>query len=157
MPSSRAVLGAAAVGAVGEYFLDPHEGRRRRHVARDKALAWIRRAGRKAAGLVHREASYVAGKAQRVAHELSGDRERDPSRFNDPALQAKIESIVFRPADVPKGSININVENGVVYLRGEVPNERMIERLVHEVEAIDGVAEVHTLLHEPRATASMKL
>jgi osmotically-inducible protein OsmY len=155
MPSSRAVLGAATVGAVGEYFLDPQNGRRRRHVARDKALSWIRRARRKAAGLVQRAASEVAGKARHIAHDLSGE-ERDPSRLNDPALQAKVESIVFRSPDVPKGSINVNVENRAVYLRGQVPNERMIERLVHQIEAINGVAEVHTLLHEPGATAPMK-
>jgi osmotically-inducible protein OsmY len=156
MPSIRTVVGAAAVGAVGEYFLDPHHGRRRRHVARDKALSWIHRTRRKAARVVQRAASEVAGKAQRISHELNGEG-RDPSRFNDPALKAKVESIVFRPADVPKGSINVNVENRVVYLRGQVPNERMIERLVHEIEAIEGVREVHTLLHEPRATPSMKL
>jgi osmotically-inducible protein OsmY len=36
----------------------------------------------------------------------------------------KVESIVFRKHDVPKGQININAENGVVYLRGQVDRPR---------------------------------
>ena len=156
MPSIRTVVGAAAAGAVGEYFLDPHQGRRRRHLARDKALSWIHRTRRPAARGVHRVVSEAAGWVERISHELTGEH-RDPSRFNDPALKAKVESIVFRPADVPKGSINVNVDNRVVYLRGQVPSERMAERLVHEIETIEGVREVHTLLHEPGATPSMKL
>ena len=32
----------------------------------------------------------------------------------------KVESIVFRNHDLPKGQININAENGVVFLRGQV-------------------------------------
>jgi osmotically-inducible protein OsmY len=158
MPSARAVIGAAAAGAVGEYFLDPQNGRRRRHVARDKALAWVRRPTRRAVAETERRASYYAGKAEGLVHwAKTGGEERDPSRLNDAALKAKIESVVFRPADFPKGSININVENRAVYLRGEVPDERMIERLVNEIEAIDGVGEVHSLLHEPGASASHKV
>jgi hypothetical protein len=158
MPSTRAILGAATAGAVGEYFLDPQNGKRRRHVARDKVLAWIRRPARKVTAEAQRRASDLAGKAQGLAHQAAtGGEQRDPSRLNDPALKAKIESIVFRPAEIPKGSIDVNVENRVVYLRGEAPDEETIERLVREVEAIDGVAEVHSLLHEPQATASRKL
>jgi osmotically-inducible protein OsmY len=158
MPSTRAVLGAATVGAVGEYFLDPQNGKRRRHVARDKAVSWVRRPARKAVAEAERKASYVAGKAQGVAHwATTGGDQRDPARLNDPALKAKVESIVFRPAEMPKGSIDVNVENRVVYLRGEAPNEETIERLVREIEAIDGVAEVRSLLHEPQATAPHKL
>jgi osmotically-inducible protein OsmY len=158
MPSTRALVGAATVGAVGEYLLDPQNGKRRRHVARDKAVAWIRRPARKAAAEAERRASYVAGKAQGVAHRATvGGDERDPSRLNDPALKAKVESIAFRPAEIPKGSIDVNVENRVVFLRGEVADEETIARLVREVEAIDGVAEVRSLLHEPEATASRKL
>jgi hypothetical protein len=156
MPSSRAVIGAAAVGAAGEYFLDPDNGKRRRHIARDKALAWIRRSSRKAVAEAERAAEYASGKAQGIAHDLGAEPGRDPSLLNDPALKAKVESVVFRSPEVPKGSVDVNVENRVVYLRGEVPDQGMIERLVHEVEAIEGVAEVHTLLHEPGATAPMK-
>jgi hypothetical protein len=37
-----AVAGVAA-GAAGAYFLDPQNGSRRRHIAFDKAKAWLRR------------------------------------------------------------------------------------------------------------------
>jgi hypothetical protein len=157
MPSTRAVLGAATIGAVGEYFLDPQNGKRRRHIARDKALAWIRRPARTAAAETGRRASYFAGKAQGVAHGVSGEGgQRDPSLLNDPALKAKVESVVFRPAEIPKGSIDVNVENRVVYLRGEVKQPEMISRLVSEVGSVEGVEAVHSLLHTPGTPAPMK-
>jgi osmotically-inducible protein OsmY len=156
MASSRAVLGAVTGGAVGQYFLDPQNGKRRRHIARDKARAWIRRPIRKAVAKTERRASYVSGKAHGVVHQMTSDGDfRDPSRLNGPALQAKVESVVFRPAEIPKGAININVEDGVVYLRGEVEPE-MINRLVSAIESVEGVAGVRSLLHAPGAPAPMK-
>jgi osmotically-inducible protein OsmY len=41
------------------------------------------------------------------------------------------------------------VERGVVVLRGEVPDQATRERLVAEVEAVDGVWTVRDLLHLP--------
>jgi osmotically-inducible protein OsmY len=61
----------------------------------------------------------------------------------------KVESELFRDPSVPKGSININVEQGVVVLRGEVPDPELAERLEHEARAIPGVWEVENLLHGP--------
>jgi osmotically-inducible protein OsmY len=49
----------------------------------------------------------------------------------------------------------VNVERGIVVLRGEVPDEEMRARIVSEVEAIDGVWSVRDLLHltgEPAST-----
>ena len=151
------MIGGATVGAVGEYFLDPDNGARRRNLVRDKALAWIRGPFQTVAAEAERKASYVAGKAQGVIHKVKvGGDERDASRLNDPALQAKVESVVFRLAEIPKGSINVNVEDRVVYLRGEVEQLEMINRLIGEVEKVEGVEEVRSLLHTPGTSAPMK-
>jgi hypothetical protein len=42
-PSTKAVGAAGAIGLAAGYFLDPDSGKRRRHVARDRALGMIRR------------------------------------------------------------------------------------------------------------------
>jgi hypothetical protein len=43
--STRAVSAAGAVGLAAGYFLDPESGKRRRDIARDRALAVVRRGG----------------------------------------------------------------------------------------------------------------
>ena len=50
---------------------------------------------------------------------------------------------------VPKGSINLSAERGIIFLRGEVPNARMRNRLAREAEQIEGVWGVQNLLHLP--------
>jgi hypothetical protein len=45
--SSKAVGAAGAAGLAAGYFLDPDSGKRRRHVARDRALGLIRRGARR--------------------------------------------------------------------------------------------------------------
>jgi osmotically-inducible protein OsmY len=74
-------------------------------------------------------------------------RHRNADELNDPALAAKVESEIFRGDDVPKGSINVNAENGVVYLRGEANNPEQVEELGKAARKVDGVREVKNLLH----------
>jgi len=76
--------------------------------------------------------------------------------IDDATLTDRVQSIVFRDEAVPKGDLNINVERGIVVLRGEVPDQEMRARIVSEVEGIEGVWSVRDLLHlpgEPAATA----
>jgi osmotically-inducible protein OsmY len=68
---------------------------------------------------------------------------------NDQALAERVKSEIFQPADAPKDSVSINVEDGVVYLRGEVKRPEQIRKLVNEAGAVDGVRSVENLLHTP--------
>jgi osmotically-inducible protein OsmY len=74
-------------------------------------------------------------------------RHRDPSELNDPALARKVETEIFRSDEVPKGSINVNAENGVVYLRGEANSSEQVEQLAKAARSVGGVREVKNLLH----------
>jgi osmotically-inducible protein OsmY len=65
----------------------------------------------------------------------------------------KVESIVFRKHDLPKGQININAENGVVFLRGQVDRPELVETLEARVRKVQGVKGVENLLHTPEAQA----
>jgi osmotically-inducible protein OsmY len=140
--SSKAVGAAGAVGLVAGYFLDPDSGRRRRHTARDRARAVIRRGTDR----TRREAEYRTGQVEgKVQAAKSHGRPEKPAA-NDQALAERVKSEIFQPADAPKGSVNVNVENGVVYLRGEVKRPDQIRTLVEQAGAVDGVSAVENLL-----------
>ncbi len=139
----RAGVAAGAGTAAGAaYFLDPNSGRRRRHIARDRIAALIRRGGRKAERAASYGAHTAAGKAKGVA--AGAPSTETP---NDETLADRVRSVVMRPADAPKGEVNINVVDGVVYLRGEVEQSDQIRELVDATEKVDGVRRVESLLH----------
>ena len=48
---------------------------------------------------------------------------------------------------MPKGQINVNAQEGVVQLRGEVPTAAMIDDLVERTRKVQGVRDVENLLH----------
>ena len=58
--------------------------------------------------------------------------EADKAQPDDVTLARKVETEIFRDADVPKGQINVNAENGVVVLRGEVEEPELIRDLEAE-------------------------
>ena len=68
---------------------------------------------------------------------------------NDATLKERVESELFRDPEVPKGAININAEQGIVVLRGEVSDETMRESLAARAGEIEGVWYVENLLHLP--------
>ena len=59
----------------------------------------------------------------------------------------KVESEVFRDHSIPKGQINVNAENGVVVLRGQVESSDLVEELERRVRKVHGVQGVENLLH----------
>jgi osmotically-inducible protein OsmY len=134
----------AAIGAALVYFFDPQQGARRRAMVRDRALAFFRDRGDDAAKLGRKASSEAHALKQQVAN-----RTEESKEFDDQTLKAKVESEVFRPADAPKGDVNVNVENGVVYLRGEVEQSELIDDLEQRVRGVQGVREVENLLHVP--------
>jgi len=141
-------LSAAMGGAALAYFLDPQNGRRRRHQSRDQLLSLARQGTKRARKLVHHATSDAAGQARRAAHALRRPEEVD---VDDTTLVDKVESTVFRKRDVPKGDINVNAENGVVFLRGQVEDPELVEALEARVRKVRGVRGVENLLHTPES------
>jgi osmotically-inducible protein OsmY len=137
-------ISAAVGGAALAYFLDSQQGRRRRHQTRDKAVSLARHANKRGRKLVHHIRADAAGTARRAAHAV-----RPPAdvELDDATLVDKVESIVFRRRDVPKGQININAENGVVFLRGHVERPELVDALEARVRKVRGVKDVENLLH----------
>ncbi|HET8673508.1 MAG TPA: BON domain-containing protein [Thermoleophilaceae bacterium] len=145
-------IAGAAIGALATWFLDPQNGKLRRHVLRDRTLAKLRRG----AASADRHARYAAGHAQGAAHAMRPGASSDGGELNDAALARKVESEIFRGEDAPKGSVNVNAENGVIYLRGEVKHAEHVESLAAAARKVNGVKGVKNLLHPPATPAPMK-
>jgi osmotically-inducible protein OsmY len=145
-------LGIGAVlGAIAALFLDPQSGKRRRHVVVDRVTGFFRHGARKTEYAARGVAAEAYGLKQKAAHL----REQPKAQPNDATLVAKVESEVLRDADMPKGSININAENGVVVLRGQVERPELIDELVEKTRRVQGVQGVENLLHLPGTQAPM--
>lgn len=146
------LLRLTAIGAALMYFFDPQDGARRRNMARDRMLAFFRQRSRDAAGGGRAVAAESYGVKEKLTH-----REEVPKDFDDVTLANKVRTELFRPEDAPKGDVNINVEDGVVYLRGEVERPELIDDLVDRAKAVQGVQGVENLLHVPGTEAPMKV
>jgi hypothetical protein len=147
----RKLLTLAGLGAALTYFFDPQSGTRRRAMARDRALAFFRNRGRnfgRAAGNVQAEAGGLVKKATHL-------KEKEKPDPDDATLARKVETKIFRDPDVPKGQINVNAEDGVVILRGEVERPELIRDLEEKTRKVQGVKGVENLLHVPGAEAEM--
>jgi osmotically-inducible protein OsmY len=140
-----------AIGAAGQYFLDPETGKRRRHMSKDRFGAFIRQRSDEAS----RKARYAAGAVKGAAHGAVPGTDGG-AELNDPALARKVETEIFRPAESPKGDVDVNVEDGVVYLRGQLDRQEQIEDLVQAAGAVEGVKRVESLLHVPGEPAPSK-
>jgi osmotically-inducible protein OsmY len=142
-------IGGGVLAGVGlAYFLDPKSGRRRRHALRDRTFGGLRRAARKTAR-TGRGAVVATGALTKKAVHL---RERRKPDMTDETLTAKIKSEVFRDPKLPKGHVNVNVEDGVAVLRGQIEQPELIDELVKRVRKVRGVRDVSSLLHVPEAS-----
>ena len=139
---------AGALGAALAYFFDPDNGNRRRKIAADKAGKYFRQSGRLAQDLT--------AQAQGVKQKATHLKEQEKPQPDDATLAHKVETEIFRDADVPKGQINVNAEEGVVYLRGEADTPEMIDELEAKTRKVKGVREVENLLHLPETPARNK-
>jgi osmotically-inducible protein OsmY len=103
-------------------------------------------------------AKRYVGQAKGAVGSVTPGAGREPAeeRLNDPALARKVESEVFRDQEFPKGNISVNVEYGVVYLRGEVADREQMDALVARTREVDGVRGVENLTHLPNETAPTK-
>jgi osmotically-inducible protein OsmY len=78
-----------------------------------------------------------------------------PKQYDDATLKDKVESELFRDEHEVKGAINVNAQEGVVQLRGQLPSQDLIDALVERTQKIHGVREVENLLHTPGTEAPM--
>jgi BON domain len=80
---------------------------------------------------------------------------RAPRRkpLDDVTIARKVESTIFRDAEVDKGDVDVNVADGVVWLRGEVQTRDLINELTARAARVTEVRRVESLLHLPETPA----
>lgn len=137
-----------ALGAALMYFLDPDRGTRRRHIFMDKLGKWLRNS----AGETGKMIDYTGGKLQGVLNTNPPD---NPNP-DDKTLKERIQSEIFKNPETSRQNMNVNVADGVVELRGELPTPQAIDDLIARVKAIPNVKEIHDYLHLPNTPAPNK-
>ena len=143
---------AGATGAAVAYLLDPQRGRARRAQIADQGPPPFATPPTRSERVVRSVKSTAEGKLEALTQ--GGSR---VAATDDVTLRDRAESILFRDPKVPKGSINLSAERGILVLRGEVPNARMRNKLAREAEKIEGVWGVQNLLHLPGETIGEEL
>jgi osmotically-inducible protein OsmY len=138
-----------AAGAAAAHFLDPESGRKRRNQLRDQATSKAQSGVSQATTTATHAAAKAKGAVTTAAPSM-GDRVED---VDDVTLARKVETEIFRAADAPKGDVSVDVQAGVVYLRGTVADDAWIERLADGAKKVDGVKGVKNLLHRPGTPA----
>src|SRR4051794_19841790 len=68
---------------------------------------------------------------------------------DDQTLADRVKSEIFRAPDAPKGGVSVDVQAGVAYLRGEVPDTQWVERFGTDARKVHGISGVKNLLHTP--------
>jgi len=76
--------------------------------------------------------------------------------MDDATLTRKVETEIFRGRGVPKSTVNVNVADGIVWLRGEVKRPQQIRQLESRTLAIPEVRGVENLLHVTKTLAATR-
>jgi osmotically-inducible protein OsmY len=130
MARIRNLLIGGAVGAVAVYFLDPEQGA-------------VRRA--RIQGRIEGLAQELQDRVQAAVGQLGG-----PSTTalpdDDLSVLSRVESALQGLSDVRRGSIETEVIDGQVVLRGEVASVEQERELVDAAGRVQGVAGVESLL-----------
>jgi osmotically-inducible protein OsmY len=77
----------------------------------------------------------------------------EPKPLDDVTIARKVESTIFRDIGVDKGKVDVNVAERVVWLRGEVESQDLINELEARATGVIEVRRVENLLHVPEAPA----
>jgi hypothetical protein len=99
--------------------------------------------------LGRRVVSDTFGFVERVRHV----RQEPKVGMDDVTLARKVETEVFRGPDSPKGDVDVNVVEGVVYLHGEVKQPEQIKDIEARTRRVPEVVDVENLLHLPGTPA----
>jgi osmotically-inducible protein OsmY len=140
---------AGAAGAAVAYFLDPDRGRARRARARDQAAAAVRRRKEDA----ERQARYARGQAEGVAARAEGGGRPQPEDDGD-VVQSVRQALAG--LEVRVDDVTVEVVDGVVTLRGQVPDEQAKSAVERATGGAAGVREVQSWLHLPDEPAPNK-
>jgi osmotically-inducible protein OsmY len=129
MARIRSLLIGGAVGAAAIYFLDPEEGAARRARVQDRIEGLARELQDRARGAMGRLDTSIASRAD-----------------DDLSLLGRVEVALLTLPDVERGSVETEVVDGQVVLRGDVASVEQERELVETAGRVPGVAGVESQL-----------
>ena len=142
-------LVAACLGGASGFLLSSLLQRRHRiarysgRSARALARASARQARRRARRVRGRARGMRHGAATRAAHAAPLHRADPP---DDVTLSQRVRSIVLRRLGLSHGALNIDAHDGVVTLRGALPDPALAHRIETLAADIEGVRSVRNLI-----------
>ncbi|MPZ21595.1 MAG: BON domain-containing protein [Luteitalea sp.] len=142
------VAAGVGLGAALMYALDPVAGRRRRALARDKAVHAGHKLRDSTDATAHDVGNRMAGWAARLRSTVATDMPEDD------VLTARVRSVLGRVASHPR-SLEVTVGEGLVTLAGPVLADD-VDHVLAAVRRVRGVRDVESLLdvREERADES---
>lgn len=146
----RLLIGSA-LGAALMYLFDPAAGTRRRALLRDKFVHMAHMAKGTATTTIPQKADYLSGFATGAYHrakDMMPHQEElvpDESQF----ITDRVMSIVFRDPKFPKGQINVNTVDQIVYLRGHIEDQSLVNEIEERTRSVHGVKDVVNLINRP--------
>jgi hypothetical protein len=147
----RTFLTGALLGATVAYLWDPRTGARRRAVTRDKAGKYAREARRWVRG----RARVTSDHAQGLRHELAKHAPGytpSPTPDTDTFIKQRVESELGHATHLPLSLVNFDAAEGIVRIRGTVPDALAAEEIVARAAAVEGVRAVVSLMRTPDGT-----
>jgi osmotically-inducible protein OsmY len=129
MARIRSLLIGGAIGAVAAYFLDPEDGAVRRARVR---------------GRIEGLAQELQDRVEAAVGQLGGPTTALPD--DDLSVLSRVESALQALPDVRRGSVETEVVDRQVVLRGEVASVERERELVDAAGRVPGVAGVESLL-----------
>jgi osmotically-inducible protein OsmY len=139
------VAAAFGLGTLVMYFADPDRGALRRGLARDQALAGMRRARDQVRRTMEDARNRAAGTVSSVAGRWRG------GPVSDTVLGERVRARLGLVCTCPD-AIDVEAQNGTVVVRGAVPRDE-IGQIVRAVKWTPGVRMVDDQL-EPRGAGS---
>lgn len=143
-------MAGGIIGALAMYYLDPHAGRRRRALVRDKFAHAGNVISKDVPRTVERRGRFFRGVAKGVRHNAAElVRANGHGYADDETLVARVRSEALRDQRFKSGEIHVDAYEGTVTLRGQVDYPGDIRRLVEATKRVDGVTRVRSYLHLP--------
>lgn len=127
-----------AAGALAMYMLDPSNGRRRRALVRDKAVAAGHDVERLARGTTRHTANHLRGTAAKLRARVHHSRPDDEQLHDH--IRARLGHTLHHPAHV-----EVQVDHGHVVLKGTA-NAAEMDLLVSTISKMQGVHGVESRL-----------
>jgi hypothetical protein len=139
-----------AGGLIG-FLCDPRSGARRRAVTRDKLGKYSRQTARALRGWTRGSDGRLRGALHDLAGHVPGHA-AEASPDTDTFIKQRVESELGHAAHLPLHAVNFDAVEGIVRVRGTVPDADCAEEIVARAAAVEGVRAVVSLMRAPDGT-----